>query len=202
MTIHRIEALSDGIFAIAMTLLILSVDLPNKSNFVGDPDSGIMHIIKKQSQEFFNYALSFILLANFWVIQHLQFHFFQKTNTAHLWINIFLLMFVTLVPYTTSLVGDYSNDTMAELLFSVNMLAIGIIFVINWSYASKNHRLLHASCTHHQIMLSKQRGMVIPIVSLVAMALAFIKPVISSYVFLTIPLIIGRLHYISKKKKS
>ena len=191
MTTHRIEALTDGIFAIAMTLLVLNLALPETGN--GLTQTVELHkLLIGQITKFFSYALSFLLLALYWVLHHRQFHFIKRTDRTHLWINIVLLMFIVLVPFSTSLVGDYSDDWMAALFFNSNLFIIGIMFIWNWAYATKGHRLVDRSLDPQRIALAKKRGAVTPLAALLAMVLSFIIPSYSFCAYFLI-LIILRL---------
>ncbi len=189
MTTHRIEALTDGIFAIAMTLLVLTLDLPEVGKEL--TRVGLNNLLIAQIDKFFNYALSFILLSIFWIVHHQQFHFIKRTDRGYLWINIFFLMFVALMPFSTSLVGDYSNDWMAELFFSSNMFALGMFLNLGWAYATKGHRLVEHSLGQQRIALGKKRGMITPLISLLAMVLSLIKPQLCSYVYILIPIVLS-----------
>ena len=189
MTTHRIEALTDGIFAIAMTLLVLTLGLPEVEK--GLTERGLHHLLIEQSDKFFNYGLSFILLAIFWVIHHQQFHFIKRTDRKHLWINIFTLMFIALIPFSTSLVGDYPRDWIAEFFFGFNMFMVGTLLNLNWTYATKGHRLVEASLDRRRIAVGKKRGAVTPLVSLLAMGLSLLHPQLSSYAYILIPIILS-----------
>ncbi len=186
LTTGRIETLTDGIFAIAMTLLVLNLGLPQLSESL---DCGQLHIVLlQQAHKFFNYALSFVLLALFWIIHHQEFHFIKRTNRLHIWINIFILMFVALMPFSTSLMGDYPNDWMAELFFAANLFIVGILFQCNWLYATKVASLAD-NTTPKRISLGFKRGLVTPLVALAAMILALLK-IPSTHIYLLIPAIL------------
>ncbi|KPJ68582.1 hypothetical protein AMJ44_06145 [candidate division WOR-1 bacterium DG_54_3] len=189
LTTRRLEALTDGIFAIAMTLLVLTLDL-------GDMVSGLTNVklhqlLLAQIPKFYNYALSFVLLAIFWILHHQQFHYIKKTNQRHLWINILILMFVALIPFSTSLVGDYSSDWMAELFFGANIFILGLLFSLNWHYSTKDYRLVEGKLEEHHIRLGTRRGLVTPLVSLLAILMAFVNPSYSPYIYLLIPVILS-----------
>lgn len=87
MTTHRLEALADGIFAIAMTLLVLNLALPESGKGLAE----LRSLLLGQLDKFFSYAVSFILLAILWVRHHEQFHYIKRTDGRHLWINVFFL---------------------------------------------------------------------------------------------------------------
>jgi uncharacterized membrane protein len=182
----RIEALADGIFAIAMTLLVLNLNLPQVVN--RGPEN-LLKMLSGQIYDFLDYALSFMLLAVFWIIHHQQFHYIQRTDTRHLWINIFILMFVALVPFSTSIVGDYGVNIVADIFFEANILILGFLFLINWIYATTNHRLTRHDLEEHVIVSSIRRVSVIPIVALVTMIASLFSPLWSLGLFLLIPII-------------
>jgi len=193
-TTHRIEALTDGIFAIAMTLLVLTLALPEAKTELTQTVE-LYSLLIGQMHKFFNYALSFLLLAIFWVKHHQQFHFIKRTDRKHLWINIVTLMFISLIPFSTSLIGDYNDDRVAEFFFASNLFIIGMLFLWNWVYATKGHRLVDRSLDPQRIALWKKRGAVIPLVSLLAMVLSLTNPQFTFYAYLLIPIILALPHF-------
>ena len=93
-TINRIAALSDGIFAIAMTILVLNISIPDKETV---NQIGLFNALLNQGVEFYTFLLSFVLLGIFWGIQHKQMNIIQKTDSTFIWLNILLLMFICLI---------------------------------------------------------------------------------------------------------
>ncbi len=115
--ISRLQTLTDGIFAIAMTILVLAIDIPTISP--GMLGSKLHDAILGQMDQLFAYGMSFILLALFWTINHKQSRYIVKTNSTHVWINIFILAFICLVPYTTNLKSEFPTDWMADLYLTL-----------------------------------------------------------------------------------
>jgi uncharacterized membrane protein len=182
---RRIEALTDGIFAIAMTLLVLTLTLPDATQ----TKLSLSQLLADQWPKFFNYALSFALLAVFWIVHHRQFHYIRRTNRTHIWINIGILMFVALVPFTTDVAGDYSRQTLAELLFSGNLLVLGLLFLLNWIYACWHHRLVDADMGRKTIFRGTLRSCITPVVAALSMIVALFIPRWGLTVYLLIPVI-------------
>jgi len=189
LTTRRLEALSDGIFAIAMTLLVLTLDMGDLTP--GLTGAELHHLLLAQIPRFYNYALSFVLLAVFWILHHQQSHYIKRTDRRHLWINIFILMFAALIPFSTSLMGDYPGDWLAEVFFGANLFVLGAFFSLNWHYATADNRLIEGSLEKRYINAGKRRGLVTPLVSLLAILVALIRPYYSPYVYLLIPLILS-----------
>jgi uncharacterized membrane protein len=181
----RIENLADGIFAISMTLLVLNLSFP----LVHGGTESLLKMLASQTTDFLSYGLSFILLAIFWIMHHQQFHYIQHTDSKHLWINVFILMFVALVPFSTSLIGDYDMNMIAHVFFSSNILIIGFLFLINWVYATDKYRLVRHDLDRQIIVNTVWYISVIPIVSLAALIVSLFSPFGSVWLFILIPII-------------
>jgi uncharacterized membrane protein len=183
MSTKRIETLVDGIFAIAMTLLVLSLNVPQ----IPYPTTNeqILDVLIRMAPQFFIYILSFILLATFWRINHTQFNLIKKTDQKLLWINVFWLLLVALVPFSTNLVGDYGYLTVSMVFFDINLFLIGVLYNLNWHYAVKHNFLDH---TVDQDFLKSRRtvNLSLPFCALIAAGLAFITPEYSSLVYFLI----------------
>ncbi len=183
MTTKRIETLVDGIFAIAMTLLVLSLDVPQLTYPVNN--AVMLQSLASISGHFYIYALSFFLLAVFWRINHIQFYRIKKFNQTLLWINIIWLMFVALVPFSTNLVGDYGYNQVADVFFHLNMFFIGVFYSLNWYYADKKN-YIDESMDQDMINQNKKANLILPSVALIAIALTFISPAWSSMAYFLI----------------
>lgn len=182
----RIEALVDGIFAIAMTLLVLNLSVPQLANPVQDATihSFLIDLIPK----LFTYALSFVLLAIFWKINHSQFYYIKRVNTPLLWITVIWLLFVALVPFSTSLTGEYGNLQSAQVFFDLNLLVIGLLSALSWYYATEKKFIVN-EITDEEISKIRKKNLLLPAASLLAMGLTFISPSWSSLAYLFIPII-------------
>ena len=191
----RLEALSDGIYAIAMTLLVLNIEI---LNVVKQPTNEIViEQLLNRWQELMHYMLSFILLGSFWTIHHIQFHYIKKVNRPLLWINIINLMFIALLPFSTSFVEDYGDFTPAAIFFHANLLIIGLMFYINWFYATWKRRLVAQNMSEQQIVTSRHRSLVIPFIASAAILISLVLPRWSSLPYVCIPFLLVKI----KRKK-
>ena len=189
LTTSRIETLTDGIFAIAMTLLVLNLSFPDAA---GAPTSiQLNSLLIGQVHRFFNYFLSFMLLAIFWIAHHQQFHFIKRTDSRLLWINIFILMAVALVPFSTDTAGDFRGTKTAEIFFASNLLVLGLLFLANWAYATGNHRLVDPDLDEEAITNGMRRNMVTPAVSVAVIVLSFFMPAWSMWLYLIVPILLA-----------
>jgi uncharacterized membrane protein len=185
---NRIEALTDGVFSIAMTLLVIGLVVPGDLQNVSD--TVMLEFLIALFPDFFHYVLAFFVLASFWVAHHAQVHRIRYIDDRFLWLNIAALMFVALVPFSTSLVGDSLDEFYAAIVFEVNLLLIGLLFAAQWWYATKDRRLVYPDT---DINRGRQQVLVVPVVSLVAIVLALAGIPWSTAAYGLIPVVMALL---------
>ena len=136
---NRLETMVDGIFAIAMTILVLGITppKPDMSQASGRISRQIVYILP----EIFIFIVSFLILAGFWLSHHRQFHFVRDIDSRLLWINVILLIAIVFIPFSTDVAGDYSEILIAVLLFHINILTIGLIFSYHAHYILRSRKL-------------------------------------------------------------
>jgi len=126
------EAFSDGVFAIAITLLVLDLNVPE----VGD--GSLAHALVRQWPADASYAVSFLTIGIIWINHHGLMRHIDRCDRVLLSLNIFLLMMVAVVPYPTALISHYarsSNATAAAVYYGVVMVTMALIFNAIWHYA-------------------------------------------------------------------
>ena len=189
----RIETLVDGIFAIAMTLMVLNIHLPDPSGLW--TNEMVWGIIWGQFSNLFIYALSFVILAGFWTTHHRGFDHIKRADQAFLWINVIWLLFVALIPFSTSLMGDFGNSTPAALFFNFNLFFIGLFsFLIRRQVIE--HELADKSLKPADVKHVYAATLTFPILAGIAIVLSFISPGYSFIPYLFIPIAINILHRI------
>jgi uncharacterized membrane protein len=183
--LNRLEALTDGIFAIVMTILVLDIKLPHDINLFKKVN--LEQFLTGYFQDVIVYMIVFITLACIWFIHHTHTHLIQHTDRNHLWINIILLMFVALVPFSSSLVNKFPMEWLAGAVLSVNMFIVGLLAYASWAYAAKDKRLLDGGVTASYIAMEKRRLLLFPVISSLSLIFAFIYPHLCYYIFLLAP---------------
>lgn len=181
---QRLETLVDGIFAIAMTLLVLGIEVPSAADAA---ERGVWAALADRQQQFYNYGLSFALLANFWMAHHRQSRSIRRTDALHLWINVLLLLFICLVPFSTALSGNFPGDAAAQFVFHGNILAVSLAYLLNWAYAVRGRRLVDADMDCREVRSGRIRYAVVMCACLAAIGLTFADPGSSSYAYLLMP---------------
>jgi uncharacterized membrane protein len=183
LTKNRLEALVDGIFGFSMTLLVVNLAIPK-----GSPLSQLGNLLYDQINGFIAYIISFLLLASFWIAHHRQFHYIKHTDGLHIWINILMLLFVALMPFSTSLLANYTS-TLSQVIFSGNLIFLGLLLTLNWVYATRKHRLVEPGLDRQIVVRAWRRTIATIFVAVLAMVLSFFYPLQSSYIYLLIFLI-------------
>jgi uncharacterized membrane protein len=141
MTTGRIEAFSDGVFAIAITLLVLEIHVPE------DPENGLGQALLDQWPAYASYVVSFFIIGIIWVNHHAVFDHLERADRPLLFLNLLLLLWVALLPWPTNLIATYmehggADERVAAVVYSGTMTAMGLSFGALWSYASRYGRLL------------------------------------------------------------
>jgi uncharacterized membrane protein len=183
MSKNRIETLVDGIFAIAMTLLVLDLAVPNLnvplSNMV------IQHALYGLLPSFISLVVSFVLLAMFWNIHHRIYSQIKSVNTTLLWVNMIWLLFIVLVPFSASLNGNYGDFTISDIIFNINMMGIAVVLFLN-VYIINRSDFLHENADMAQLKSSEKSTLIFIAIALAALLLAFIAPRWGNLVYLLI----------------
>jgi uncharacterized membrane protein len=190
LTKGRVEALTDGIFAFAMTLLVTTLDFPNSTTPL--PPLTVPSLVSLYSPDLLQYIIAFAVLAGFWVTHHIHFHYIRVMDRTALWINIACLLFVALVPFTTALAGDYPDTPLAAIVFEVNLLIIGLLILLIWNYATVGRRLVEKSLGERVVLLHTRRSLIIPVISAIAILLALAGSTWSTAVYiLSVPFLLA-----------
>jgi uncharacterized membrane protein len=138
-SVERIEALSDGIFGVGMTLLVLDLRLPAAEVIHGEQalSAALVSVLPQLAM----YMMSFMTLGIFWLGQQTQLSHLERSDRHLTWINIAFLFPVTLMPFSTKLMAEFSQSRVALILYWLNILLLGLGLYVSWGYAAR-HKLL------------------------------------------------------------
>jgi uncharacterized membrane protein len=134
---NRIEALSDGVFSIAMTLLVLDLKVPAQTLI--HSESALWAALCRLWPSFLSYGLGFLTLGIFWVGQTTQFSFIERSNRAFSWLHIFFLATVSLIPFSTAFLNAHIQYRTAIGIYWLNILLCGLGLFVTLRYALKNN---------------------------------------------------------------
>jgi uncharacterized membrane protein len=138
-SVERLAALSDGIFGVGMTLLVLDLRLPAAELVHGDRD--LLRALVSILPQVAMYLMSFLTLGMFWVGQQTELSNLERSDRHLTWINIAFLFPVTLMPFSTKLLASFAPSRVALLAYWLNLLLLGAGLYAAWGYAHR-HRLL------------------------------------------------------------
>lgn len=182
---NRLEALVDGIFAFAMTLLVTTLILsPGELS-----SEGSLATLLSLVPGFYHYIIAFFVLAAFWTGHHEQFRKIHHVDRALVSINIATLFFVTLVPFSTNFIGDYDGDTVSSVLFELNLMILGLLFLVQWFYISKRRHLASDELSFGSIRERMNHNLILPSVSLAGIILAVTGFDSSTIIYMATPFV-------------
>jgi len=172
----RIEAFSDGIFGIAVTLLILDITVPKASSVRGK--TTLLRVLVSEWPIYLAYLNSFITVLIMWMNHHKLFRHIRRSDHMFMLYNGLLLMGVTFVPFPTAVLAEFINTPdarTAAALYSGSYLAIAIMFYVLWHYAARGHRLLARNHNRESVAAISRQYRFGPILYLIAFLLSFVS---------------------------
>jgi uncharacterized membrane protein len=134
-SVERLAALSDGIFAVAMTLLVLDLRVPAAETVQSERD--LWHVLAALGPRLLIFLMSVMTLGIFWVGQQTQFNHFARADRNLAWIHISFLCAVSLTPFSTSLLAEFIHYRTALLVYWFNIFLLGLTLYWSWSYATR-----------------------------------------------------------------
>jgi uncharacterized membrane protein len=132
-SVERLAALSDGIFAVAMTLLVLDLRFPATEAI--HSDAQLWHALQSMAPQILVYLMSFLTLGIFWVGQQTQLNHLERGHRSLAWIHLIFLFAVTLVPFSTHLLAEFLSYRVALLVYWGNIVLIGLALYFTWDCA-------------------------------------------------------------------
>ena len=174
----RIVAFSDGVFAIAITLLVLAFQIPENS-----PD--IVHSLLNQKGDVFAYALSFAVLGRLWLAHHRFFSVLERFDGTLMGLNLLYLAWIVLVPFTSEVLGDYSNDSGGVILYAAVMFAVSLTFGVQIVY-SYRAGLVKAEIQGFEHRYAGTASFIVAGVFLASIPVALVAPDVAPFMWLVV----------------
>jgi uncharacterized membrane protein len=178
-SVNRLEAFSDGVFAIAITLLVLELKPPTTLPL--GPQ------LRAMVPQIGAYGAAFLVVGMAWIGHHGLFHLLRRMNKTLIWLNMGLLLCVSFVPFPTMVLGLDPLDPVAIRLFALTMVMAGWFYNAMWAYASQAHRLIKQDLSPTLIRLTWIRSLSLPLAYFAAFLLTFWKPLLGLVVLALVP---------------
>ena len=172
----RLHALIDGVFAIALTLLVL--DLPRPAH-----STQLVHDLLHAWPSYVAYLVSFVTIGILWIEHHWMMGAVRGINRRFLERTLAFLLFISIIPWPTALAADYADQTVPEaravaVLYAATMLMMGLTFAWGWRYLAAHPELV-AEPARSALPAGAHRALLGSLVYLIAIAVAFLSPVAS-----------------------
>jgi len=136
-SVERLAALSDGVFAVAMTLLVLDLKAPASEAI--HSEGGLWAALAVLAPKLVMYMMSFLTLGIFWVGQQSQLSHLERSHRSLSWMHLMFLFFVSMTPFSTSLLAEFTAYRVALLVYWLNILLLGVVLYVSWSCALDGH---------------------------------------------------------------
>ena len=165
----RLNAVSDGVFAIVITLMVFEVKVPKVA------DGELIRALVENWPEFATMLLSFVLLGIYWIGHNNVFQHVLKHDRVMLWLNILFLLVVVLVPYGTGMLIHYGTTQIAHVVYAGILAAGGVLLDLIWWHATYNRHLMCDTVTPELIRAFHFRILTGPLLYVVAISVSFVS---------------------------
>jgi uncharacterized membrane protein len=167
--LERLTFLVDGVFAITMTLLVLELRLPDSGAV------GLKQSLLAMAPRLYIYFIAFYSIANHWVVHQRMFRHITAADTAMLWLTILGLLFITLIPAATAIVGRFPNESLAVACFSANSFLQALSSWLFWVYVTKHQGEFASNSDPHMLAITSQVWCIISVGWLVSIVAGFLN---------------------------
>jgi uncharacterized membrane protein len=184
--VERLVFFSDAVFAIAITLLALEIRLPELHHVTTHK---LAKALLDLLPQFYGFAISFWIIAVYWIAHHRIFGYIRAYDRRLLVINLLFLMWIVLMPFSASLLGRYGANQLAEVVYFTHMILTSLSMALLWWYAARDRRLVDPDIDPFVIRYNYARILSLPVVFLFAIGISFISTAAAGYTVLLLFLI-------------
>src|SRR5680860_64475 len=178
--LDRVAAFSDGVFAIAITLLALTITIPTNS------ERPISDVLRDLAQPVLIYFISFWVIAIYWRAHHRMWHFIHRVDGTFIGLNLVLLSFVALTPFPTDLIGIYGGTSEAAIVYALAVSATGLSSAVVWAYAARENGIMRDEIPRDVRGRVLRRALAAPAVFLASIPIALVDADLAMYCWLLI----------------
>ena len=183
----RIEAFSDGVFAVAITLLVLNLQVPQLAATVVSRE--LVPKLFELWPRLLLYMLSFVIVGIYWVAHHNTFNYIKRSDRILLWLNLLLLLCIVFIPFPTALIGQYPEQRISVVIYGGTLVITGLVLQLLWWYATSNHRLVDWDIDPQLVQMATRKNLTPPLIYLLAIGVSFLSVQISLIFFILVPVL-------------
>jgi len=195
--IGRIISLSDGVFAFALTLLVLGLTVPVIATAglnSGQVSGHLGHALQSDWPKFLGYVFTFAMISIWWMVHHRTFRYIQRYDFVLMWLNMVVLLEVAVMPFVLQVFAAYPDTQVAVVLFAFMQMATGITINVLWRYAARGHRLIDPKLPAEEIRYFANRG-ILPAIAFGGSILVSFVNVSWAEVLWVVPLALNRFSH-------
>jgi uncharacterized membrane protein len=181
--LERLIFLSDGVFAIAMTLLAVELALPEVAS---DNTADLGQRLIALGPRYLSYALSFLVIASYWRSHQRTFRYVVRLDSRFVWLNLVLLLCIAFLPFPTSVLGNYADDAVAVSLYAGTLAVTGLVVLAMWLYATVGGRLTSPELSARQLQHFTVRALCPPLIFIVSIGIAQVDTSAAKYAWILI----------------
>lgn len=198
---HRIEALTDGIFAVAMTLLVIELKIGEHGAVT--TSAQLQHALVALAPKGLAWIISFFVLAFFWLGHHRLFQHVRHVDSRLLWANIGMLCAASLMPFSSALVGEYAGAFVSQFFYACNMALLSLMTLIMLMITRRTPALMNAPLPDAIYVASRFRIVSLIVLCVAATIIGWFAAPFATMVFATMPLVghIARRLALNAEKK-
>lgn len=190
--IERLLALTDGVVAIALTLLVLQLQVPITHTLEHHQDSAsaLWDALDVDVAELTSYLVSFVVIAQFWLVHHRVLRGMRGHSEGLAWRNFGFLLTLTLMPFTSDLIGRYGSNPVAITFFGINLMAISLSTQWIFFYAANHNLLVDKRRSYHDELVGRIRVLLVLAIVLLTILLAWVDSSWAKYgwtLFILVP---------------
>jgi uncharacterized membrane protein len=182
--IEHVISFSDAVFAFAITLMALTIDIPDLP-----PDLSQSELLQRLDDSYpqlEDYIISFAVIAIFWISYHQVFNHIKGSHISMVYLNLLFLLFITLLSLTTSFVTNYASYQIPYIIYCTVVIMTSSLLVLIWWYATKDYRLVDKGMHPLFIKGTFFALLAIPIIFSISVLISFIDLDIAQYFWLSI----------------
>ncbi len=202
--LERLILFSDAVFAIAITLLVIEIKIPEVHSTVEHPlkEEDIIQKLAELIPKFIGFIVSFLLIGQYWIVHHRMFSFVVNFTDRLIWLNILFLFAIALMPFSTGFYSEYVlRGVVTPIIFYTgNIALLGLANFLMWRYLSNQKNNLTENLTPALAKYFSLRALTVPVIFVIFSFVYLYYPMIAFFIPILIPFIL-RLIFNPMKKK-
>jgi len=199
--LERLILFSDAVFAIAITLLVIEIKIP-EIHEKPVTDNAVLHKLKELIPKFVGFLVSFFLIGQYWIVHHRMFSFVINFTDRLIWLNILFLFAIALMPFSTAFYSEYvlTGVVTPVIFYTGNIILLGLANFLMWRYLINQKNNLTENLTAALAKYFSLRALTVPAIFIIFSFVYLYYPMVAFFIPILIPLIL-RLIFNPMKKK-